>query len=159
MSWRKFVSVYAKQHSVTYAQAMQDCSGSDGVWEKYKQEMNITAKPKGKEDTPSAEQKEVKKAPKAPAKAKALAKPKEAKELPAPSADVTDIRKKALPKKVVKGPKKVAVVEDIPKGKRMIKVKAPPKGKRMVVTYVSDDDEEDRVQEVDPEPASDVEEE
>jgi hypothetical protein len=44
MTWRKFVSTYAKTHTITYAQAMMDCSGPDGVWSKYKTDNNIVVK-------------------------------------------------------------------------------------------------------------------
>lgn len=126
ITWKKFVSMYAKQHTVTYAQALKECAGPDGVWAKYKVENKIVPKPRVKKPAQ----------PKVP-KEKEVAEPQP---------------------KVVKKAKAKPKAKPAPK-RKVVKVQAPPKGKRMVVTYVDDDSssDEDNVEVVDPEPASDDE--
>ena len=119
VTWKKFVSIYAKTHSITFAQAMKDCSGPDGVWNKYKQENGLSAK--GKEAAPK------------PVKEAA---PKVEKEV-----KVKQVKK--VKPKLVKNVKPPKEVKTVGKAKSNVSVPKPPKGKKMVITFVSESESDD----------------
>lgn len=122
MTYKKFLSLYAKTHSVTYAQAMKDCAGPEGVWSKFKSENNIQPKPRVRK--PKGEVK--KRVPK-----------EKLTDHPAEVDVVPDVKAKPKPK-----PKAAK--------RKVVKVQAPPKGKKMVVSYVSESDSEEEVELVEP---------
>jgi hypothetical protein len=97
IDYKKFLSMYAKTHTITYSQAMKDCSGPEGVWAKYKVENKIVPKPRVR---------------------------KIAKKVVSEDAEVVaPIAKKAKPKAKPKAkapPRKVVKVQAPPKGKRMV---------------------------------------
>ena len=117
LDWRKFVSMYAKKHNVTYAQSMKECSGPNGVWAEYKKEHNL----------PIANTKSRAKIDKVP-------KNEEVEEEPS---------KKEEPKVVSKSKKQVSkpVAKRSKRVEKTVKVKAPPKGKKLKVRYVSESEE------------------